>query len=661
MRIYEIAKKFKITNKEVIEILDKAGIKNKKTLSALSDEEYKKFEETFKELKKGEIPPIPEKEKTEKKETPPSPPEKEEKKVMLTGEETVGEIAKKLNIPSSEIIKQLMNMKVVANINQKIPKETIKKICEKNGFVCTFEQVKKEPEKKEEKVKPENLVPRAPVVTVMGHVDHGKTTILDYIRKTKVAEQEPGKITQSIGAYKVTINNHDIVFIDTPGHEAFTAMRAMGAKVTDIVVLVVAADDGVKPQTIEAIDHAKSAGVPIIVAVNKIDKQNANVDRVKQQLAELELVPDDWGGNTVFVPVSGLTGEGIKDLLEMIILVGEMQELKADPTGKAEGIVIESRLDKKMGPLVSVIIQKGTLKLYDPFIAGTTWGKVRAMFDDRENKLKQAGPSTPVEILGAHSVVNPGEKFIVVDSEKEARKIAEEKAEKPSYTPVKKITLEDLYKEIEKGTAKELKIVLKCDTFGSIEAIKKVIEKIPQNEVKILILHSGTGSISESDVLLASASNGIVIGFNVSVENKAKELAKREQIEIKTYNIIYDLIDELTRAIEGMLTPETKEILAGQALVKKVFNIGKNSTVAGCLVVDGKVIINSKVKIVREGTVIFEGVLSSLKRFKESVREVPRNTQCGIMIDGFADFKEGDIIQSYVEETVPKKLSKEEK
>jgi len=659
MRLYEIAKKLGISNKEAIEILEKAGIKNKKTLSSVTDEECAIIEKYTGEKEETSTPPVKEEKKSSKS------VEKTIPEIKIKGDETVGELAKKLNVSSAELIKDLMGMKILVNINQKLDTATIKKICEKKGFSWSIEKKKDEKKEKQEprsEVKVENLVPKAPVVTVMGHVDHGKTTILDAIRKTKVVEQEPGKITQKIGAYKITINEHPIVFIDTPGHEAFTAMRAMGAKVTDIVVLVVAADEGVKPQTIEAIDHARSANVPIIVAINKIDKVNANVDRVKQQLSEIGLVPDDWGGNTVYVPVSGVTGEGIDDLLEMIILVGEMQELKADPTGPAEGVVIESKLDQKKGPLISVIIQKGILKISDSFIAGDTWGKVRAMFDDKENKLIEVCPSTPVEILGSHDIVTPGEKFQVVKSEKEAKKIAEQrKKEKTSYVPVKKITLEDLYKEIEKGTTKELKIVLKCDTSGSIDAIKKSIEKIPQGEVEITIIHSGTGAISESDVLLASASNGVVIGFNVSVESKAKELAKKEGIEIKTYDIIYDLVDELIRAIEGMLTPEIKESLIGQAVVKKVFKIEKNQQVAGCLVVDGKVAINSKVKIIRNGEVIYEGILSSLKRFKENVSEVAKNTECGIMVSDFSDFQEGDIIQSYTEEKVPKKLKQEGK
>ncbi|HOV21966.1 MAG TPA: translation initiation factor IF-2 [bacterium] len=647
MRIYEIAKKLGVHSKKVIEILETLEIKNKTHLSALSEEEYKKFKEYL---------------SREEKITKPTTVEEKVKKVIKVSEnETVGEISKKFNLSPSKVIKDLMEMGIIANINQSISLDTIKKLCDKEGYICEVIKGEEEKEKEKEKKISKNLIPRGPVVTVMGHVDHGKTTILDSIRKTKVVEQEAGQITQKIGAYKIVVNNHPIVFIDTPGHEAFTAMRALGAKVTDIVVLVVAADEGIKPQTIEALNHAKSANVPIIVAINKIDKPNANIDRVKQQFSEIGVIPDDWGGDTIFVPVSGYTGQGINDLLEMIILVGEMLELKADPTGKGEGTVIESKLDQKMGPLISIIVENGTLNISDSFVVGNTWGKVKAMFDDKGNRLTKAGPTTPVEILGSHNTVKPGEKFLVVDSEKEGRRIAEEKNKKTIIQPVKKITLEDLYKEIEKGIIKELKIILKCDTSGSIDAIKEAISKVPQNEVEINILHSGTGQISESDVLLADASNGIVIGFNVAIEPKAKDLAKKEHVEVKTYNIIYDLIDDLSKSIEGMLIPETKETLTGQAIVKKVFKVGKNLAVAGCLVVDGKVIINSKAKVVRDGQIIYEGSLVSLKRFKESVREVPKNTECGIIVSDFTNFKEGDIIQSYIEEEVPKNLTKERK
>jgi len=577
MRVYEIARKYKIGTKELIEILKNLGIEGKRTLSIITEEEVKKIEEYFRKET--------EKEKIEKK--------KEEKKIPPF------------------------------------------------------------PEKKEEP----KFVPRAPVVTIMGHVDHGKTTILDKIRNSRIAEKEVGQITQKIGAYKVNLPEGSIVFLDTPGHEAFTAMRAMGAKVTDIVVLVVAADEGVKPQTIEALNHARSANVPIIVAINKIDKPNANPEKVKQQLSEYGLIPEEWGGDTIFVNVSGLTGEGIKELLEMILLLGEIKELKANINCKAEGTVIESSIDKFRGPVITIIVENGILKVGDPFVVGNTYGKVRAMIDDWGRKLNEAEPSTPVEILGAHDIATPGAKFKVVNSEKEAKEIVEKMEIEKSgkVLPVKRLSLQDLYKEIKKGEIKELNIVLKTDFYNSIDAIKNIISKIPQNEIKIDIIHSGTGPISESDVLLASASNGIILGFKVPVEPKAKELAKRENVEIRTYEIIYDIADDLIKAIEGMLEPELKEEMFGQALVKKIFKLSKN-VVAGCLVVNGKVVKNSKVRIIREGKIIFEGVLSSLKRFKENVNEVSYNNECGIGIENFNDFKEGDIIQSYSLVEVPKKL-----
>ncbi|RLG99164.1 translation initiation factor IF-2 [Candidatus Bathyarchaeota archaeon] len=546
---------------------EKVGIKDKKSLSGLKDEETIKIEDYFKELEEKKTPPKPEKEK-----------------------------------------------------------ETLQK--------------------------------RAPVVTIMGHVDHGKTTILDAIRKSRITAQEYGQITQKIGAYKVFLPQGSIVFIDTPGHEAFTAMRARGAKVTDIVVLVVAADEGVKPQTIEAINHAKSANVPIIVAINKIDKPNINPEKIKKELSEYGLIPEEWGGDTIYVNVSGLTGQGLDELLEMILLVGEMMELKADPHKPARGTVIESQLHKSKGPVLTILVQEGTLKIGQVFVAGETWGKVRAMIDDWGKKVEKAEPSTPVEILGSNGVVPPGTKFEVVSSEKEAKQICEriKEEKKKTSASVKKLTLEDLYKELKKGQVKELRIVLKADYIGSIEAIRNAIENIPTEEVKISIIHSGTGPVTESDILLASASNGIVIGFNVSLAPKVDEIAKREGVEIKIYRVIYDLIDEIRKAIEGMLEPEEKETMLGQALVKKVFKFSRNFVVAGCLVVDGKVVRDSKVKIIRDGNIIFEGVLTSLKRFKEPVKEVPANTECGIGIENFTDFKEGDIIQSYTVVKVPRRL-----
>ncbi|MCS7180539.1 MAG: translation initiation factor IF-2, partial [bacterium] len=531
MRIYEFAKQNNLPTKDLIKILDEIGIKGKQTLSIITEEEINRFKEIY--FKK----------------------EREKKEILLTGKENVKELSQKFGIPSNEILKYLLEEKIIVNINQKLEKDIIQKICEKFNFIPVFEKEEKEiQEEKKEKIETPILVKRAPVVTVMGHVDHGKTTILDKIRNSNVAEKEVGQITQKIGAYKVDLPEGSIVFLDTPGHEAFTAMRAMGAKITDIVVLVVAADEGVKPQTIEALDHAKSANVPIIVAINKIDKPNANPEKIKQQLSEYGLIPEEWGGNTVYVNVSGLTGEGINDLLEMILLVGEMLELKANINCKCEGTVIESYLDKFRGPVISIIVENGKLKVGDPFVVGNTWGKVRAIIDEWGKRLNEAGPSTPIEILGAHEIVIPGEKLKVVDSEKEAKEISENrKREKEISTvlPVKRLSLKDLYEEIKKGEIKELKIILKTDFYNSIDAIKNIISKIPQDEIKINIIHAGTGPINESDVLLASASNGIILGFKVPIEPKAKELAKKENVEIRTYEIIYDIGDEIVKAIEG--------------------------------------------------------------------------------------------------------------
>jgi len=569
MRVYEVAKKHKISSKKLIEICKELGIKGKKSVSSLSEKEGEKVNDYFSPGKK--------------------------------------EVVKKKAKPKK----------------------------------------KKEGKKAKET---EHLEPRSPIVTIMGHVDHGKTTILDTIRKSRIVQKEYGQITQKIGAYKVDLPEQSIVFLDTPGHEAFTEMRARGTQITDIVVLVVAADEGVKPQTIEAINHAKSAKVPIIVAINKIDKPNVNPEKLKQQLSDYGLVPEEWSGDTVFVNVSGLTGEGLEHLLEMITLVGEMLELKISPSEKAEGIVIESQLHRSMGQIITVLIQKGILKIGDAFTAGETYGKIRALIDDRGNRIKEAGPSTPVEILGSKDSALPGTKFRILDSEKQAREISEEikNTKTIQSVTVRKLTLEDLYKEVQKGEVKELKLILKADCTGSIEVIKKVLERISMEEVKISILHSGTGLITESDVLLASASNGIVIGFNVSCDSKTEEIAKKEKVEVKIYHVIYELTDEIKKAVEGMLEPIEEQILSGQATVKKVFALSKNLVIAGCLVVEGKILRNSSIKVIREGKEIFKGRISGLKRFKEPVKEIPLNTECGIEIENFKSFEEGDIIQSYI-------------
>jgi len=746
MKVSDLAKKFKMQGKDFLALLEKnVGIKGKKTISALSDEEIEKIDryiegklkemkekkteekakkeketkkpskkvvskekkketapkkttKTKKEKKPKKVKSVPVKTKEKKvvkksvagqketteitttkiskpieqtskgqaetKEVPETPAEVQRKtvvqpvkeKVFLIGTENIKQLAEKLKQPPGEIIKYFFNRGIMLNINQCPGKENIKNLCESLGLEVVFyiPEAEEKPTEKKERV----LIPRAPVVTIMGHVDHGKTTILDTIRKSRIAEKEYGQITQKIGAYKLITPKGSIVFLDTPGHEAFTAMRARGAMITDIVVLVVAADEGVKPQTVEAISHARSANVPIIVAINKIDKPNVNPDKVKKQLAEHKLIPEEWGGDTIFVNVSGLTGQGIEELIEMIILLGEMNELKASPEGEAEGVVIESYIDKTKGPIINVLIRNGTLKTGDYFVTGTVKGKVRAMIDDWGRRLESAGPSTPVEILGGEGVATPGEGFKVVESEKIAREIIEAKSKKTAVkeAPPRKLTLENLYTEIQKGEIKELKLILKTDYAGTIEAIKNIIEKIPTSEVKIDIIHSETGAVSESDILLASASNAIVLGFNVPVLHKAEELARSEGVEVRTYRLIYELADEIRRAVEGMLEPEEKEVLSGQALVKKVFHLSDNTSVAGCLVVNGVIVKNSIAKVIRNGTVIHEGILYSLKRFKENVKEVKQNTECGIGVEKFGDFQEGDIIQSYIKTKVARKI-----
>ncbi len=712
MRVYQIAKKYDRETREILDILQKAGISNKKNVSGLSEEEEKIIASHFSKTRKPEPAPVKKtkpagKEEPEKKEParkkegphkkeepekkkpgksrslpeetkkaeapavkkpaqaaePAKEPEKKKeeakppvKKVEIEGTENIRILADKLKVNPTDIIKRLFSMGLIANINQSPGRETIKDICSFFGY--TAEIVKAGTPAPEAPVETAVLVPRSPVVTLMGHVDHGKTTILDAIRKSSIADKEFGQITQKIGAYKIKLPQGSIVFLDTPGHEAFTAMRARGALVTDIVILVVAADDGIKPQTIEAINHAKSAKVPILVALNKVDKPNINIDRVKKQLAEHGLSPEDWGGDTVVVNVAAINGSGIKELLDMVLLMGEMLELKADATGKAEGTVIESFMDKAKGPITTVLIQKGEIKPGDAFIVGKTFGKVRAMMDDWNNKLSVAGPSTPVEILGTQDITSPGDRFRVMESEKEARKKSEEirTGTAGKVSEIKKITLEDLYAEIQKGAIQEIRLIIKTDYVGSIEAIKDVISKIPASEIKISILHSEAGPISESDILLASASNAIVIGFNVPLTKNVEDIARSEKVEVRTYKIIYDLAEDMKNAVEGMLQPEEKEVVVGQALIKQVFRLSDNSAVAGCIVTEGKIVRNSPARIIRGGSVIIEGKITSLKRFKENVREVKLNTECGIGMDNFNNFEERDVIQSFMNVKVSKKL-----
>lgn len=585
-------------------------------------------------------------------------------KITIGDKITVQELANRMHVEGSEVIKKLIELGVMATLNQEIESDLAILVAEEFGIEAEVEKEESEIKELEAILEdtpddPEQLEPRPPVITVMGHVDHGKTSLLDAIRHTNVTATEAGGITQHIGAYQVEVNGKKITFLDTPGHEAFTAMRARGAKVTDIAVLVVAADDGVMPQTIEAINHAKAAEVPIVVAINKIDKPQANPELVKQQLAEHGLVPEEWGGDTICVPVSAKTGEGLDQLLEMILLVAEMEELKANPNRAARGTVIEAKLDKGRGPVATVLIQKGTLEVGDYVIAGTAHGRVRAMLDFKGRRIKKATPSTPVEILGLSEVPNPGDSLVVCQDEKLARQIVEERLEQKRQQELatrEKVTLDDLFKQIQQGKVKELKLIIKADVQGSVEALVQALTKLSTEEVKINIIHSGVGAITETDVMLASASNGLIIGFNVRPDSNAKKAAEQQRVEIRLYNVIYEVIDDIRAAMEGMLEPEYKEVVIGRAEVRDIFHIPKVGTVAGCYVIEGKVVKNARVRVIRDEAVIYEGTIASLKRFKDDVREVPQGYECGIGLDKFQDFKKGDILEDYYIEEVKRVL-----
>ena len=574
---------------------------------------------------------------------------------------TVKDLAVRLQEKPSAIIKYLMDMRIMAGINNALEETVASKICEKYGY-----KIKKAPEKEElalsvhsEKDDPQKLRPRAPVVTIMGHVDHGKTSLLDAIRKTKVAEFEHGGITQHIGAYRVSLPHGEITFLDTPGHEAFTAMRARGASITDIVILVVAADDGVMPQTQEAIDHARAAGVPIIVAVNKIDKPQAEPDRVKKQLGNLGLTPEDWGGKTITVDVSAKTGEGIDNLLEMMLLEAQMLELKANPDRIAHGVVVEAKMSKGRGPVATLLVQNGTLRLNENVIVGNLYGKIKAMFNDRGQSTIVAGPGIPVEVLGIAGIPAAGEQFYVVENEKEAKELASSRQEKErlqQIRAIKRVSLEDLHAQIKEGKIKDLKLIIKADVQGSLEAIKDVLEKLNVSEIKIDVIHTGVGNINNSDVVLAMASNALILGFNVVADELAKDTAAKEGIDVRTYNIIYELGNDIKAAVEGMLAPRIKKNFLGRAEIRKVFKLSRSGTVAGCFVTKGKINRTSIVDLVRNGQIVFEGKLSSLKRFKDDVRDVAEGFECGMAIAGFDQVMEGDIIESYEIEKIARKL-----
>ncbi len=565
------------------------------------------------------------------------------------------ELAALLQEDVAQVVGVLLKKGVAADERTVVPFDLAKAVAEEFGF-----EVRKEGEGIEELPEEEekDLEPRAPVVTVMGHVDHGKTTLLDYIRRTNVAEREAGGITQHIGAYRVSLPEGEITFIDTPGHHAFTTMRARGAQVTDIVVLVVAADDGVMPQTVEAINHAKAAGVPIIVAINKIDKPNANPDRVKQELAKYGLIPEEWGGETIFVEISAKQGTNVDELLEMILLQAEMLELKANPHKLAVGTVLEARLDNKRGPVATFLVREGTIRQGDALVAGLHWGKVRAMFDYRGRPLKEAGPSVPVEILGLAGVPLAGEPFMVVESERKARQISEERQEKAREVHLERprVSLEELMRQLAEGETQEFRILLKADVQGSLEALKESVKKLSTEEVKVGVVHAGVGAVTESDVMLAAASRAVIIGFNVRPDAQARKAAEREGVEIRLYRVIYDLLDDVKKAMEGMLEPEYEEVVLGRAEVRQVFQVPKVGKVAGCYVLEGVIHRNAKVRLVRDGVVVYDGSIASLKRFKEDVKEVTAGYECGLGLQDFNDIKEGDVIEAYELKEVPRKL-----
>ena len=580
--------------------------------------------------------------------------QREPREVIVTEGITVRELAEKLDIRAKDLLKTLMDRGVFASINQALDAPTATSLAEAfNGIVkvVTFE----EQVVQEEKIKEErsgNQLPRAPVVTVMGHVDHGKTSLLDAIRETEVAAGEAGGITQHIGAYEARVDGKRIVFIDTPGHEAFTRMRARGAKVTDIVVLVVGADDGVMPQTEEAIDHARAAGVPIIVAINKIDKPDAQPERVKRQLSDRKLMPEEWGGDTVMVEVSAKTKKNIEKLLEMILLVGDLRELKADPDAPASGTVLESRVDKGRGPVATVLVQNGTLHVGDVFIVGAVYGKVRAMFDDRGQAIKKAGPATPVEVLGLQGVPEAGDQFQVADEAK-ARHIVEYRQSKQREATLAKtassgrLTLDQLHEQLRAGELKELPVVVKADVQGSVEVLSEMLPKLSNDQVKLKVIHASVGAVTETDVLLASASNAVIVAFNVRPERKASELAQREGVDIRLHTIIYELLDELKKAVSGLLSPVIKETYLGRAEIRDTFRVKGVGMIAGCSVQDGILKRDADVRVLRDNVVIYTGRISSLRRFKEDANEVRQGFECGVGVSNFNDVKVGDILECF--------------
>ncbi|MCU4969114.1 translation initiation factor IF-2 [Bacillus toyonensis] len=681
IRVHEYAKQHNISSKDLMTKLKEMNIEVSNHMTMLDDEVVNKLDNEYQEEKPSVADEFEVEEKVVRSKKNSNKKKKKGKdnedkrqdnfagrqqtqivetpdKITFSRSLTVGELAKKLSKEPSEIIKKLFMLGIMATINQDLDKDTIELIATDYGIEVEEEVVVSETEFEtfiDEQDDEENLKERPAVVTIMGHVDHGKTTLLDSIRNSKVTAGEAGGITQHIGAYQVEVNDKKITFLDTPGHAAFTTMRARGAQVTDITILVVAADDGVMPQTVEAISHAKAAGVPIIVAVNKMDKPAANPDRVMQELTEYELVPEAWGGDTIFVPISAIQGEGIDNLLEMILLVSEVEEYKANPNRYATGTVIEAQLDKGKGTIATLLVQNGTLRVGDPIVVGTSFGRVRAMVSDIGRRVKVAGPSTPVEITGLNEVPQAGDRFMAFADEKKARQIGESRAQEALVAQrgeKSKLSLEDLFQQIQEGDVKEINLIVKADVQGSVEAMAASLRKIDVEGVKVKIIHTGVGAITESDIILASASNAIVIGFNVRPDVNAKRTAELENVDVRLHRIIYKVIEEIESAMQGMLDPEFEEKVIGQAEVRQTFKVTKVGTIAGCYVIDGKITRDSGVRIIRDGVVIFEGQLDTLKRFKDDVKEVAQNYECGITIERYNDLKEGDIIEAYIMEEV---------
>ena len=694
IRVYELAKELEISSKELIALLkDEFGIEVKNHMSVVEEEDAalikellgdsegnkeavkedsmdtegkvtKSIVDEYEEILEEEVVNLAKKKKKTRRELAQEKLEAEEAalanmKVEIGEFITVKEFADKLGKPVAEVIKALIFTGIMAGINQEIDFETAEKAAKRLeiDIVKIKDDASGISDEKEEDLLDVNLEKRPPIVTVMGHVDHGKTSLLDAIRKAKVTESEAGGITQHIGAYTITINGEKITFLDTPGHEAFTAMRARGAQVTDIVILVVAADDGIMPQTAEAINHCKAANVPMIVAINKIDVEGANIDRVKQELTEYGLVAEEWGGDTICVPVSAKQRIGIDDLLEMVLLTAEVEELKADSNRRAAGTVIESELDKGRGPVATLLVQKGTLNVGDSILVGSTYGRIRAMFDDKGKKIKSAGPSIPVEILGLSEVPQAGDKFHEVKDEKTARGMAEARKikEKSLQQSTMRVSLEDLYSQVKEGKIKELPIIIKADVQGSIEALKGTLEKLSTDEIKVRVIHGGVGAVTETDISLAAASNAVVIGFNVRPDNNAQVLAEKEKVYVKTYRVIYHAVDDIKAAMIGMLAPEIKEVVQGRVEIRQTYKVSAIGTIAGCYVLNGKITRNSEIRLLRDGVIIHEGKLASLKRFKDDAKEVLAGFECGLSIEKFNEIKEGDIIEAYVMESIVRK------